>query len=319
MPHLPADAVDLDPLSETLGPLRCRLFEQLELRQPWGIGVPDATLAFYAFFAGRGHLSIERTSGEIDFSPGDLIVLPQALAHRLQDAPNSPLVPINELLPSAVSPRLGDGQPVVRLVACHLAIPRHGSTLLHSALPPVIRVPGVDGQAAPWLRDTLQLMSLESESPRRVSQGILDRLGQVIILQAIRAFLCESAAKAAHSPSALLDPSIAGALSLIHRYPERPWTVAALASEVAMSRSAFADRFAELVGAAPIEYLTERRMQAACRLLRDPEIGLSQIAARVGYRSTAAFSNAFRRSVGVAPGRYRRAPSLIQTPQRRNA
>ena len=308
MPHLPTETTDLDPLSETLCPLRCRLFERLELSPPWGIAVPPGIVAFYACFAGQGHVAVERIQAEIAFSAGDLILLPQSLGHRLLDAPTSPIVPIDELVRWQGCPPSDAGQPAAELVACHLVLPRQGSRLMHSALPPVIRAPGAGGQAAPWLRDTLRLMTLERESARPGSQAILDRLAQVICLHAIRAFLSEVSGNGSHWHSALLDPSIAGALSLIHRFPEKPWTVAALAAEVAMSRSAFADRFSELVGASPIVYLTEHRMHAACRLLRDPEIGMSQIAARVGYRSTAAFSNAFRRSIGVAPGMYRRAP-----------
>jgi AraC-like DNA-binding protein len=163
-----------------------------------------------------------------------------------------------------------------------------------------------EARRAPGLEETLRLMLREVECRRPGTQGIIDRLAQVVFIHAVRAFMSESPGIDARWPSALLNPSIAMSLTLIHQFPDRPWTVASLASAVVMSRSAFADRFTELVGASPIQYLTERRMHAACQLLHDPDIGLAQIASRVGYRSTAAFSHAFRRWTGLTPGMYRR-------------
>lgn len=242
----------------------------------------------------------------------DLLVLPQSFGHVLQDAPGSPTVVIDDL-PGRPHPP-GDGRDrgrlaATRFVACHLAVPRHCSYLVRMALPPVIRVASAESEKSPGLEDTLRLMMWEAESRRPGSQGIIDRLAQVVFIHAIRAFLSESSGIDSRWPSALLNPSIAMALTLIHQFPDKPWTVASLAAAVVMSRSAFADRFTELVGASPIQYLTERRMHAACQLLHDPDIGLAQIASRVGYRSTAAFSHAFRRWAGLTPGTYRRAAS----------
>lgn len=299
------ETADLDPLSEALGncSFQCRLFERLELNPPWGMAVPDGIVAFYAILGGTGRAVIERARAEMPFSEGDLLVLPQSFGHVLDDGPGCTPLPVDQLLAAA-----RPGSPgATRMVACHLALPRHCSYLVRLALPPVIRVSSADGQKSPGLSDTLRLMMWEAESRRPGSQGIIDRLAQVVFIHAIRAFLSESPGIDACWPSALLNPSIAMALTLIHQFPDKPWTVASLASAVVMSRSAFADRFTELVGASPIQYLTERRMHAACQLLHDPDIGLAQIASRVGYRSTAAFSHAFRRWAGLTPGTYRRA------------
>jgi AraC-like DNA-binding protein len=304
-PPLRTETADLDPLSEALGncSFQCKLFHRLELAPPWGIRVPDGVVAFYAVLSGQGRIVIERSRTEMPFVEGDLLVLPQSFGHVVEDGPGSNPVAIEQLLdaPRCAAPG------AVRLVACHLTLPRHCSYLVRLALPPVIRVPHGESQKSPGLQDTLRLMIGEAESRRPGSQGIIDRLAQVVFIHAIRAFLSESPGIDSRWTSALLNPSIAMALTLIHQFPDKPWTVASLASAVVMSRSAFADRFTELVGASPIQYLTERRMHAACQLLHDPDIGLAQIAARVGYRSTAAFSHAFRRWAGLTPGTYRRA------------
>jgi len=104
----------------------------------------------------------------------------------------------------------------------------------------------------------------------------------------------------------MFDPSLRGVAELLHRFPERPWTVAALAEEAYMSRTSFAVKFAETSGMAPFAYLTHVRMLNAIELLSTTTCTLEEIARRVGYGSEAAFSAAFKREIGVAPGAYRR-------------
>ena len=96
------------------------------------------------------------------------------------------------------------------------------------------------------------------------------------------------------------------ALRLIDEHPGTPWTVARLAAQAGLSRSAFAARFTRLVGRAPLQYLTYWRMEHAQRLLRASNAGIAQIAAQVGYQIEPAFSRAFKHWAGIAPGAYRR-------------
>jgi AraC-like DNA-binding protein len=104
---------------------------------------------------------------------------------------------------------------------------------------------------------------------------------------------------------ALQDPRIGRAIALIHRDPSRPWTVASLAAEAAMSRSAFAGRFTDLVGEPVMHYATRWRMQTASRWLKEEDVTIAEAASRLGYESEAAFSRAFKRFVGVSPGAAR--------------
>ena len=115
---------------------------------------------------------------------------------------------------------------------------------------------------------------------------------------------------------ALVDPQIGRALSLIHEKPEDDWTVESLASKVGMSRSAFAARFAQLVEEPPLRYLTRLRMQKASRLLETSHAGVAEVAKRVGDDAEA-FSKAFKRWIGVAPGAYRRRAEGRSQPQPR--
>ena len=102
------------------------------------------------------------------------------------------------------------------------------------------------------------------------------------------------------------DEHVARALALVHGAPERDWTIATLGAEVGLSRSSFAARFQSVMGQPPLTYLTTWRMHRARGLLRDPAISIAQIASRVGYASAAAFTAAFKRDTGDAPGAWRR-------------
>ena len=104
----------------------------------------------------------------------------------------------------------------------------------------------------------------------------------------------------------LRDRSVGRALALIHEYPSRPWTMDRLADEIALSRSAFHERFVRLIGQPPMQYLTQWRMQVASNLLRQSRAPIVSIALEVGYESEAAFTRAFKRLVGMPPGIWRR-------------
>jgi AraC-like DNA-binding protein len=103
------------------------------------------------------------------------------------------------------------------------------------------------------------------------------------------------------------DPAIGAALRAVHAEPQRPWTVADLAAEANLSRATFARRFHELVGVAPLAYVTDWRMALAREQLRDSDAGLAAIAQSLGYASEFSFAAAFKRHEGVAPGRWRAA------------
>jgi transcriptional regulator GlxA family with amidase domain len=121
----------------------------------------------------------------------------------------------------------------------------------------------------------------------------------------LRAWIAEQQGTSAGWVSALRNPEIARALSYLHQRPHEPWTVDSLAREVGQSRATFNRRFVSLIGEPPASYLGRWRMSLAAHLLRHSELSLEDVAARVGYESAAALSKAFRRTHGIAPGRFR--------------
>jgi AraC-like DNA-binding protein len=156
------------------------------------------------------------------------------------------------------------------------------------------------------IQGTLALMAAEARELRPGGEAVITRLGDIVVIQAIRSWIETDPAAKTGWIGALQDPQIGPAITLIHRDPARAWTVAALADELAMSRSAFAARFSEVVGEPVMSYVTRWRMQLAHEALRSDGATVAQLADRLGYRSEAAMARAFKRVMGVAPGAVKR-------------
>jgi AraC-like DNA-binding protein len=178
---------------------------------------------------------------------------------------------------------------------------------LMSQLPPVLYVPaglpGDDGAVA----GTLRLLALELGGRPPGSRAAVGRLIDVMLIHVMRAWLgMQEGDDEAGWLLALRDPVVAGAMDCIHARPAEPWTMDSLAREVSVSRATLARRFSDRVGETPLGYLTRWRMDVAAQRLRDTDDTIAAIAAVAGYQSEYAFSRAFTRHRGIAPGRYRR-------------
>jgi transcriptional regulator GlxA family with amidase domain len=161
--------------------------------------------------------------------------------------------------------------------------------------------------SAAVLRETLAMLDRELEQSRVGTSFMTQRLADIMLVQALRAYVSKHGDGAAGWIGALSDLQIGEALTLMHRDVAHGWTVGELASAVAMSRSAFALRFKAMVGVAPLEYLRRCRMQLAEDALRRKACSVAALAVRVGYSSESAFGNAYKRTFGRSPKRYRPA------------
>ena len=149
-------------------------------------------------------------------------------------------------------------------------------------------------------------MAAEAKAMRPGGETIITRLADILVIQTIRSWMAEDPLAQTGWLGALQDKQIGYAILLIQRDPARVWTVASLADEVAMSRSAFAARFKELVGESPMQYITRWRMNVALTWLKKEDVSLGELADRLGYQSEAAFSRAFKRFIGASPGAARK-------------
>ena len=157
-----------------------------------------------------------------------------------------------------------------------------------------------------WTQSTLGLMAAEAKELRPGGETIITRLADILVIQAIRSWMAQDPIAQTGWLGALQDKEIGRAILLIQRNPERVWTVESLADEVAMSRSAFAARFKELVGESSMNYVARWKMNLALTWLKEEDARVNKLADRLGYQSGAAFSRAFKRFIGVSPGAIRR-------------
>jgi len=152
------------------------------------------------------------------------------------------------------------------------------------------------------------LQMIEASNQRQPGAvAVLERMGETMFADAVRRYLARLPKESTGWLAGLRDRQVGRALALIHENPGRAWTIAQLAAEVALSRSAFCARFQRLVGLPPMQYLTHWRMEAAATLLRESRAPVAAVALEVGYESEAAFARAFKRLLGTPPARWRRA------------
>ena len=233
---------------------------------------------------------------------GDFVLLPATPSFTISGFdPVQPTFVDPEMAAGAIEEvRHGDagGEPDVRMLGGYFDFDSPDAGLLVSLLPPVVHMRGADRLSV--------LVSLVREEANEQQPGrdlILARLVEVLLIEALRSAQSEAPPGMLRG---LAEPRVAIALRQIHSDPARSWTISDLASEAALSRSAFFDRFTRVVGVTPTEYLLAWRMALAKDLLRE-RVGISEVAERVGYGSASAFSTAFARHVGKSPGRYARA------------
>jgi AraC-like DNA-binding protein len=233
---------------------------------------------------------------------GDFVLVP-AIHELINESLESPprgqtSVPV-ELNPGHVRVGRADGPPAMRMRIGHCSFGAPDAALLVSLLPQLVLARG-----EPRLLTLMQLVGDETRAQRPGRELVLERLLEVLLIEALR---CGTGTTAAPGLArGLADERLAVALRALHACPEHPWTVVELAAEAALSRSAFFARFLRTVGLPPMAYLLAWRMALAKRLLREQDLGLDQIAERVGYSSASTLSIAFTRHAGTPPARYAR-------------
>lgn len=316
-----------DSLGEALHVLRLTgtFYSRCEFTAPWGLGLPriEGSLMFHVVTAGRCWLEVEGVEPRL-LQPGDLGLVPHGEGHRLASAPGVPGPGLFDLRREPVSERYelirqGGGGEATGLVCGTLRFDHPAARHLVSVLPRVIGVEAAGSPQTEWLQSTLRFMAAEAEALRPGGETVITRLADVLVIQAIRSWLEQDPIAQTGWLGALRDPQIGRAIALIHREPARDWSVAGLAGEVAMSRSAFAARFAALVGEPPMRYLARWRMHVALDRMAEEGASPGDLAFRLGYTSEAAFSRAFKRLMGVPPGAARRAGARVERLDRRAA
>ena len=313
--HSSTDAAT-HPLTEMLRGLKLEGVDYARCRMtaPWGLLFPAQPKAQFHFVAGRGCWLRTPDAAWVRLEEGDAVLLPRGAEHALASSPDAFPAPVENCRFEPVCCGIRDtssggndpgndpGEQTVLFGA--------GMTFnLDSQHPLLLMMPGLmqmhelatDEPAIPHL---LEAMTAELALDRVGAGGMLTRLADVVAAALIRNWV-EKGCGSEGWVAAARDPGIGRVLAAIHRDPTRDWTVEALADVMHASRSAFALRFAHVVGQTPAKYVAQLRMQEAKQWLVRDRLKIAVVARRLGYESEAAFSRAFKRIIGAPPSHFR--------------
>ena len=275
--------------------LRAGVYANPRLCGVWQMGTAGhRRAAFHVVGEGRCWLHVRGARPQA-LDSGDLVVFPHDAWHMLSATPA--LDGEENHLPDA-----GDG-PFTTLVCGYFEFMAGDKNPILDALPEVIVVRRSD--ASPHLGVIGRLLLEEAGTADTGSRTVLDKLADTLFVMVVRHHINQASDRQGVL-AALADARLRRALAAMHREPARAWTLESLAQVAGMSRAGFAQRFADLVGSTPIDYLTRWRMTQAELLLRNPQVSVAGAAERVGYETEAAFRKAFKRVHGVGPGALRR-------------
>ncbi|HEY3466506.1 MAG TPA: AraC family transcriptional regulator [Amycolatopsis sp.] len=249
---------------------------------------------FHALLRGSGWL-VPESGAPVPLGAGDVVLVPHGSPHTLSSRPDAAgAVPFEAAVPEP------DGRTEFLCGKYRLAQAHRHPVL--TSLPEVVHVPARVGVGS-RLRSAMDLLGAELSAAEPGSATVVAGLLDLLLVYLIRAWLADNPGTG--WPQALSDPPIAAALEAVHANPEAPWRIEDLAARVGLSRATLARRFTASTGRPPMAYLTWWRLTKAARLLRETTLPLPSVAAKVGYGSPFAFSHAFKREFGVAPGVYR--------------
>jgi AraC-like DNA-binding protein len=317
----------MDALSAVLNGVKLTgaVFFRAEFSAPWGFssGEPAAMAAKVA--PGAAHLvlyhlvvdggaAVEMHDGtSITLAPGDVVVFPHAAPHHMcgelrmrRPFPNYGITA--KIVARDLSPlHAGGGGAVSRFVCGYLTCDPDLCQPILEGLPPVFAVNIRTDPAGHWLESSIMHLVDEAASGRVGSEAMLAKLSEALFVDTVRRHVATLPEQQVGWLTAARDPVVGKALALIHARVAHPWTIADLADAVGISRSSLVERFSRFLAVPPMTYLTRWRLRLAQKSLERTSRSVADIAAAVGYESEAAFSRAFRREFGEAPGHYRTA------------
>lgn len=336
-----------DVLSDLLRAVRLRgaVFFYIEGAAPWVAEAPASCEIIAAIMPGAGHViefhGVAEGScwaaivGEppVRLERGDVVMFPQGDPHVISSAPGLRAGPVDVgLFFSPRPPQLpfslrvseqgittarldGGGGDRATVVCGFLGWDATPFNPLLASLPRMLCLPGAAAEADSWVALFLRYAVDESNRRRPGGEAVLERMSEMMFVDVLRRYVDGLPPSETGWLAGLRDPGVGRALALLHQKPGEAWTLERLGEEAGLSRSVLHERFVHFLGQPPMQYLAKWRMQLAAGRLRDTDAKLIEIALDVGYESEAAFSRAFRRMVGVAPGAWRRARRAVEKAQ----
>jgi AraC-like DNA-binding protein len=315
----------MDAFSEILSGVKWSgaVFFTAEFSAPWGFSSPSSKVMaakvapnaahlvlYHLLIDGSGFVMME-DGQSVALVPGDVVIFPHGDPHHMSSGtsvkPPFPNYGITSKIKARdLSPlRAGGGGPVSKFVCGYMRCDPHLSRPILNGLPPVFKVNVRTDSSGHWLETSILHLVEEAVSGRVGSEAMLTKLSEALFVDTLRRYVDALPQQQSGWLAGARDPLVGRSLALLHGRVAHPWTIANLADEVGLSRSALVERFSRYLSEPPIAYLTRWRLQLAAESLKQTSRGVADIAADIGYQSEAAFSRAFRREFGQPPGRYR--------------
>jgi AraC-like DNA-binding protein len=303
----------IDPLSDVLSLLRPRssVSAFLDAGGDWSIQFPrEEGIRFQAVISGHCWLAVDGVPDPVRLNPGDCFLLPSGRPFRLASdlaLPPDDAYAVLSAKRDGVAMCNGGGDFLG--VGCLFTLAGRHADFLLGELPPIVQVREELEQEA--LRWSLERMFAEQRARRPGGFLVAQHLAHMMLVQALRMYLADGSEGRASWLFALADAQMNAAITAMHEDPANRWTLQALGERAGMSRTSFAVKFRQTVGASPMEYLTRWRMLVAGDRLTHSADPVSAIALSLGYESESAFSTAFKRVMGCSPRRYSRGGAAV--------
>lgn len=313
-----------DLLSEILRAVKldAAFYFNAEFSAPWTVHSPSSCHVAPYLAPGAEHLVIfhlviegnmyaRLENGErVQLGPGDIVTFPHGDAHVLGNGPDTLHIEASETLSHILNQglkmaRFGGGGELTRVVCGYMAIDPRLCREILTGLPPVLKVNIGNDPSGHWIENSIRFSVTQAAAADAGSNAVLARLSETLFIETIRRYIQDAPRGESGWVAGAGDPFVGQALSILHRQAHQPWTIAALAQRVGISRSVLAERFKSYLGESPMAYLTRWRLQLGAKLLTSTRRSVAEISAEVGYESESAFNRAFKREFGLPPARYR--------------
>jgi len=315
----------MDALSDVLRTIRLKggVFLHAEFSDPWCLAVkvlPESCAHFLGetseiipyHYVVEGVLRVQVPNEPVhELRTGALALFPRNDFHLLGGDLRRKPIPSGVVVKpptegGLATIKLGGDGPRTRIVCGFLGGERMQANPVVNALPTVLHLDYQDDPSAPWIRNTFSYAADEIAAGRMGSETVFAKLSELLFVEAIRRYAESLPEGRTGWLAGLRDPYLSRALALLHNRLSEPWTVETLGHEVGLSRSALADRFTQVIGLPPMQYLTQWRMQVAAQELINSNRSIARIAQGIGYETEASFSRAFKRLMSMPPATWRR-------------
>lgn len=312
-----------DPISDVLRSVRLTggVFLDVRLSEPFCLlselteadcrpmlNDPVQIVFYHVMLAGRATMTVPGEA-PVEVRAGEVAILPHNDTHTVASGPELRPTIARSLIEPAADGGLarivhGGGGAGMHMVCGFLGSSDRRNPAL-AMLPRLLKLDLRSTASREWIESSARFAAAELAEGRLASSEVMARLSEVLLVEAVRRFAAEAGPSGPGWLRGLADPQVGRALAALHRDPAARWSAEGLARAAGLSRSAFAERFAALVGAPPIRYLAQWRLHLARQRLGEGGTGIARIAHEVGYESEEAFSRAFKRETGLSPARWR--------------